>query len=213
MALTYKVRGSDGKEYGPVTLEELKAWLRENRFNGQTELMRSDMDYWAPAAKFTELQEALAAAGPAPAPITPPPTAPSNDATAEATLNSSASWFYCVAGLSLVNVICAFVGKGVTFYFGLGMPEAIIGFSDGVGAGGRMVALLVSLLIVGCFALFGVFAYKRHTWAFIVGLILYIIDAGLLYLGGGGLLRLVCAGIVVFCLVRGLKACWNLNAT
>ncbi len=76
-----------------------------------------------------------------------------------------------------------------------------------------MVALLVSLLIVGCFALFGVFAYKRHTWAFIVGLILYIIDAGLLYLGGGGLLRLVCAGIVVFCLVRGLKACWNLNAT
>jgi hypothetical protein len=32
----YKVIGADGKEYGPVTADQLRQWVRENRANGQT---------------------------------------------------------------------------------------------------------------------------------------------------------------------------------
>ena len=56
MELTYKIRGADGKEYGPVNLEELTTWLRESRIGPENEVMRSDMNYWSQAGKFTELQ-------------------------------------------------------------------------------------------------------------------------------------------------------------
>ena len=56
MELTYKVRGADGKEYGPVTLEQLGTWVRERRLIPHQEVKRSDMEHWAPAGSFTEFQ-------------------------------------------------------------------------------------------------------------------------------------------------------------
>ena len=32
----YKIIGADGKEYGPVTLEQLRQWVAEGRINTQT---------------------------------------------------------------------------------------------------------------------------------------------------------------------------------
>jgi len=43
MDLMYMVRGADGKEYGPVSLEQLSGWIRENRLKGRAEIKRSDM--------------------------------------------------------------------------------------------------------------------------------------------------------------------------
>ena len=34
----YRVIGADGKEYGPVTLEQLKTWVAESRLNAQTKV-------------------------------------------------------------------------------------------------------------------------------------------------------------------------------
>ncbi len=67
MELTYRVRGTDGKEYGPATLAEINTWLREGRIDGQNETTRSDIDYWVPAANFSEL-EVPRATSPAAAP-------------------------------------------------------------------------------------------------------------------------------------------------
>ena len=55
MDLTYKVLGADGKAYGPATLAEINAWLREGRITGDTQVTRSDIDYWTTASNFSEL--------------------------------------------------------------------------------------------------------------------------------------------------------------
>jgi hypothetical protein len=102
MNLAYTVKGADGNEYGPATLHDINTWLREGRINGATQIKRSDVDYWAPAANFTEFevpQSAAPMAQPAAArPVTAQPAGAaavrSGDPATEAQLRSGASWFY-----------------------------------------------------------------------------------------------------------------------
>jgi hypothetical protein len=112
MELTYKVRGPDGAEYGPATLDQLNAWLREGRVQPQSEVLRSDQNAWATAVSFPELS--TAATGPAEVMNAPAPGNSSNDAATLA-MKSGASWFYWIAALSLVNSIVAFTGSDWRF--------------------------------------------------------------------------------------------------
>src|SRR5438477_10496064 len=108
MDITYKVRGTDGKEYNPVTLEQLSEWLRENRIGGESEVMRSDMSHWARARDFSELQPALRVPSAVRAVnISPVSKGSTIDPVSAARLKSGASWLYWIAGLSLVNSIVA----------------------------------------------------------------------------------------------------------
>ena len=66
MEPTYKMIGGDGREYGPVSLEELLAWLREGRIVPATQVWRSDAERWQPAASFAELRGELAQLPPLP---------------------------------------------------------------------------------------------------------------------------------------------------
>jgi hypothetical protein len=218
---TYKVRGADGNEYGPATLTEINAWFREGRVNAQSEVTRSDIDYWAPAANFSELEVPRAAAS-APAPTTgvrpvqaaARPVAAASvagaDPAIEGQLKSNASWFYWIAGL-LINSIAAFSGSGWRFILRLGITEVIEDFGQNLEGGGKMVVLLLEVLAAGVFILFGVFAHKRHTWAFIIGMILYALD-GLIFLKNQDWLGLGFHAFVLFCLFRGFQACRQLNA-
>lgn len=56
MDITYKIIGGDGIEYGPVGLDELKAWVADGRVSGPTQVWRSDSAAWSPAAQYDELQ-------------------------------------------------------------------------------------------------------------------------------------------------------------
>lgn len=72
--------GGDGTEYGPVTADELRQWIREYRANGQTLVKPESAADWQPLAAFPEfadaLREGMAAAGLAgPTPSSPPPPA------------------------------------------------------------------------------------------------------------------------------------------
>jgi uncharacterized RDD family membrane protein YckC len=60
METTYKMIGGDGREYGPVTLEELKAWIRDGRIAAPTQIWRSDLGSWMAASQYQELQAELA---------------------------------------------------------------------------------------------------------------------------------------------------------
>jgi uncharacterized RDD family membrane protein YckC len=64
---TYKIIGGDGREYGPIALDELKNWIRDGRVAGGTPVWRSDNALWSPAAQFAELRadigQLVAAAG------------------------------------------------------------------------------------------------------------------------------------------------------
>src|SRR4051794_10400383 len=99
MQTTYKILGGDGKEYGPATLEQMLAWLREGRVHAATQVWRSDQSAWLNAAHLPDLQ-------------IPPQPVPSAQAGGVmmadvqhlyAHMRSGATWFYWIAALSLIN--------------------------------------------------------------------------------------------------------------
>ena len=56
METTYKIIGADGREYGPVSLAELKGWIHDGRLAGNTHVWRSDQTTWLAASQYQELQ-------------------------------------------------------------------------------------------------------------------------------------------------------------
>jgi hypothetical protein len=215
MELTYMVRGADGKEYGPVSLEQLKAWVQESRLKGEQEIKRSDMEYWAAAKAFEELGPMFGSSSNAPAPavIGTTPTARAltpQTAASIAHMRSGASWFYWVAALSLVNSVVAFTGSSWRFILGLGVTQIIDEFGSNLGASGKGVALVLDILAAGILVLFGVFANKGHSWAFVLGMILFALD-GVIFLLVQNWLGVGFHAFVLFCLVRGFMACRELK--
>src|SRR5438034_9228028 len=107
MELTYLVRGGDGKEYGPATQDQVAGWIRDGRLAGHQQIKRSDMQDWAAASAFIEFQSLFQ---PPAMPIAiPPGAAPATSSHAGASpgaitrMRSGASWFYWIAGISLIN--------------------------------------------------------------------------------------------------------------
>src|SRR6266516_3067348 len=115
--LTYKIIGADGKEYGPVALSELQKWVGEGRITGATQVSRSDQQGWSTAASFPELA-VRDSTGPAPVAVSS-----AADPVLEKQLKGGGSWFYWIAGLTLVNAVMALSGSGTRFILGLGLTQ------------------------------------------------------------------------------------------
>jgi hypothetical protein len=79
----YKIRGGDGKEYGPVTAEQIIQWLRENRVNGQSLVQADGSAEWQPLSAFPEFRPQLAASPPVPPTVPVPPTSSTPTVTAK----------------------------------------------------------------------------------------------------------------------------------
>lgn len=60
----YKILGSDQKEYGPVTPEQLRQWIVERRLHAQSLVRLDGAPNWTPLAQFPEFSATLAGAGP-----------------------------------------------------------------------------------------------------------------------------------------------------
>jgi hypothetical protein len=60
----YKIRGADQKEYGPVTVEQLRQWVNEGRANAETLIQGPDSTEWKPLRTFPELAGLLPATSP-----------------------------------------------------------------------------------------------------------------------------------------------------
>ncbi|MFO0734164.1 MAG: hypothetical protein U0361_25005 [Nitrospiraceae bacterium] len=125
-----------------------------------------------------------------------------------AALQRGANWFYWIAGLSLVNSVVAVAGGAWGFIVGLGVTQFIDAIAnaaakdlDGTAATVvKVIAFGIAVFIAMVVALFGMFANKRHGWAFIVGLGLYVLD-GLLFVLVGDWLSVgfhVFAGFGIF---------------
>ncbi len=213
MDATYKILGADGKEYGPVTLEQLKGWIGDSRVTGTTQVVRSDQSGWRTAAEMPELNlPAPAAAMPSTAPQPAAPMAASPEfEPVRRQLKSGASWFYWIAGLSLINSVAALFGTGYGFILGLGITRLIDGIAAaGLGSTGIAVAIVLDVLVAGVFILFGVFASKGYTWSFIAGMLLYAAD-GLLFMLIRDWLGLGFHAFALLCLFGGLRAARHLK--
>ena len=136
----------------------------------------------------------------------------------EGRFRTGASWFYWVAGLSLVNSVVVLFGGEWGFIFGLGFTQVVdavasvlIEESPDAAFAMRAGALAVNVFIVGVVLLMGYLAHQRQQWVFVVGLVLYTVDA-LLFLVAGDFLSLAFHGWVFFAVTSGLLACRKLAA-
>lgn len=50
----YKIIGADGKEYGPITAEQLRQWIAEGRANAQSQILAEGTTEWRPLSEFPE---------------------------------------------------------------------------------------------------------------------------------------------------------------
>ena len=56
----YKIIGADGKEYGPINLEQLREWMRQGRVGMQTQVRPEAGGDWRPLSAYPELNAATA---------------------------------------------------------------------------------------------------------------------------------------------------------
>ena len=104
----YKIIGADQREYGPVTVEQIREWIAEGRVNRQTKVQAEGGGEWRPLTEFPELVELLTGTitGPAVPPL--PATAPATPARTSG-----------LAIASLVLGILGFCSFGLTALLGL----------------------------------------------------------------------------------------------
>jgi hypothetical protein len=133
------------------------------------------------------------------------------------TFENGAKWFYWIAGLSLVNSGIHFARGNVSFVIGLGITQIIDAIAMFASEGHpevsiifRIIALGFAFIFAGIFALFGRFACKRHSWAFIIGMILYVLD-GLLFLLVRDWLSIGFHAFAFICILVGYNALRKLN--
>ncbi len=120
----------------------------------------------------------------------------------ELRLARSANWFYWIAGLSLLNVFAA--STNFEFVLGSGFVQAAAAFGTGA-------QIAIDAAVIGSFALLGLLASRRHTWAFIVGMILYALD-GAIYLVVQDYFPVIVHAFVLYVLYVGVRASMALNS-
>lgn len=92
----YKIIGSDQKQYGPVSADDLRQWVAEGRANGQTLIQAEGQTDWRPLSSFPEFATAAAPA-PSGIPVMPGPAAAGN---AQGLVNGPA------IALMIVGILC-----------------------------------------------------------------------------------------------------------
>jgi len=132
----------------------------------------------------------------------------------EQRMKSGANWFYWIAALSLVTSIISLAGGTWAFLVSLGVTQLVDAVAnvgaDRVGWGVKLIALVFDLVAAGLFALLGMFAGKRNTWAFVVGMALYLLDA-LVCLFIGFWLGLAFHAFALYSIFGGYKAAASLT--
>jgi len=66
MSALYRISGTDRREYGPATAEQLQAWIAEGRANAQTMIWSEGASDWKPLGSFPEFSLLLLPAAPPP---------------------------------------------------------------------------------------------------------------------------------------------------
>ena len=104
----YKIIGADGKEYGPISADQLRQWISQGRVYAATQVRLEGDSEWKKLSDFPELS---LAASVAPAPL---PFAATGQGAPMAAPQTSA-----MAITSLVLGVLGFFTCGVTALFGL----------------------------------------------------------------------------------------------
>lgn len=138
------------------------------------------------------------------------------DPATVARARSGASWFYWIAALSAVNSIAFLFGANFHFLAGLGFSEiadtiAAVSIEEGAPAALKAVAIVFDVFVFGGFALAGYWANKMVMPVFMIGIVVYAIDAVIVLLLGDFFMAAFHA-FALYQLIRGFLACRELKA-
>jgi TM2 domain-containing membrane protein YozV len=131
----FKVTGSDGRQYGPATAEDIRRWIAENRVTAQTLLLAEGTTEWKPLGAFAEF--ALESKTTPPPIVAPPPTAASSRANNKVAAGICGILLghlgihkfilgYTTAGLIMLLVNLPTCGIGGVIMWVIGLIEGII---------------------------------------------------------------------------------------
>ncbi len=118
-------------------------------------------------------------------------------AQAHPEIAGGARWFWWIAGLSLVNTILIHSGSNTSFVIGLGFTL----LADSLLQAIKPVAFAIDLVALGFFFAMGRFALRGHLWAFVTGIVFYLLDA-LIYLYFQDWMPVAFHGLALFYLIR-----------
>ena len=110
-----------------------------------------------------------------------------------------ARWFWWIAGLTAVNLALELAHSDVNFVLGLALTQVAHAMLSGP------VPYVVDALLVGAFFLFGRQGQAGQGWAFIVGALLYVVDA-LVYVKLQAWLPVGFHALALFYIARGFFA-------
>ncbi len=157
----YKIIGADGKEYGPITAEQVRQWVAEGRANAQTKVLPEGATEWRALGEFPELATAASIA-PLPQPAYQPGVVAATDQVngpAIGLIITAVLGFLVQLAALLINVL------GVSF----GAMQSRRGdawmnmFSGTIGIASSIITMLIAGLI-----LFGALKMKKlesYGWA------------------------------------------------
>ena len=92
----FKILGSDGTEYGPVTTEQLRQWIREGRAGGQTQVKPEGADGWLLLSTVPEFADVFRA---------PPMVDSGQPGTMPPVVKVIAFVFFAVAAVSAIRFL------------------------------------------------------------------------------------------------------------
>lgn len=87
----YKIIGADQKEYGPVSADLIRQWIKEGRANAQTVAKFEGTDAWVPLGELPEFAADFGAPAPTFPPLVPPEPIPQSSFTSNAPLDNDYS--------------------------------------------------------------------------------------------------------------------------
>lgn len=123
----YKIIGANQVEYGPITADQMRAWIAEGRVNAQTPVQGPGDTTWKPLSMFAEFASAL--------PATPPPTSPPPFGMGPGDADGRARALSLVSGPAIALMVTAILGILITLLrlclnlLGVGM-SSMPGFAD-----------------------------------------------------------------------------------
>jgi hypothetical protein len=149
----YRIIGADGREYGPVSTEQLKQWINEGRVNAQTFVLAEGAREWKALGSFPEFSFAPCFQPTPPAAFSP---------VGRRTNNMAMTGFIFSLVAVTFGLCCCY---GLPFNL-LGLIFSLIGYSEirkapeiyngqGIAIAGIVVSVLSLLLMFGLGLVFG----------------------------------------------------------
>jgi hypothetical protein len=121
----YRIIGADGREYGPISTDQLRQWIAENRANATTRVLLEGTTEWKTLGSLPEFSAQFAATAPRAA--VPVATSPFPAATAFAPRTNGLATTGLILGiLSVATVLPCCCCYGMPFNI-LGLIFSIIG--------------------------------------------------------------------------------------